>query len=75
MSGNLIELDGRCAACGDEQAEVWVKARSVAPCYAIMAVSGDFQDLIRAECPRCQTGTGSCLVARLRALAAGSETT
>jgi hypothetical protein len=37
------------------------------PCLAILSVAKDFQDLIRAECPRCRGGTGDCLVGQLRA--------
>ena len=38
----------------------------VRDCHAIMTIGKDFQDLIRAECPRCQAGSGACLVRQLR---------
>jgi hypothetical protein len=41
------------------------------PCYDLMGISEDFQDVIRAACPRCRGGDGVCIAQQLQALAAG----
>jgi hypothetical protein len=38
-----------------------------------MTIAKDFQDMIRAECTRCASGTGSCLVQQMRAAASGEQ--
>jgi hypothetical protein len=43
------------------------------PCFAIMTIAKDFQDMIRAECTRCASGTGACLVQQMREAANGEE--
>jgi hypothetical protein len=69
MTGYRIDASGaRSARCGT-RVKSPVDLRPVGPCRAIMAIAEDFQDLVRAACPRCQGGDGGCLVERLRDLA------
>lgn len=47
--------------------------RDTGSCQAIMAIAEDFQDIIRAECQRCRSATGACLVEEMRAAARGDH--
>jgi hypothetical protein len=69
MAGFRIDDTGRPVGCPDRQLESRVSAPG--PCFAIMTIAKDFQDLIRSECPRCGSGTGTCLVQEMRAVANG----
>lgn len=71
MAGYWIDDTGRPRGCRNIEVESRVSARGPGPCFAIMTIAKDFQDLIRSECPRCGSGTGACLVQEMRAVANG----
>jgi hypothetical protein len=74
MPGYRIDDAGRLKGRSGARTESLVDGATSGPCFAIMTIAKDFQDLIRAECPRCHDGTGDCLVERLRAAARNQST-
>lgn len=42
-------------------------------CGALMTISEDFHQILRASCPRCTTGTGLCGVELVRQALAAEE--
>jgi hypothetical protein len=69
MTGYRIDDTGRPWGRAELQTESHLHAGGPEPCMAIMAISKEFQDLIRAECPHCRTGGGGCLVELMRTAA------
>lgn len=72
MAGYRNDDFGGAIGHGVVRTDVPAHRLEAGPCLAIMTVAEDFQDLIRAECPRCRLGTGDCLVGLLRKAAADS---
>lgn len=67
MAGIWIDFSRRPRGHAPARTHAPAHGPASGPCLAIMTVAEDFQDLIRAECPRCSGGTGDCLVGQLRA--------
>lgn len=45
-----------------------------ATCGALLSISEDFHQMLRASCPRCTTGTGPCGVEVIRQTLAAEDT-
>lgn len=66
MAGYRIEPIGRPADRTDGESTPQARVLRATSCYEVMAISEDFQDLIREACPRCQGGAGLCLSRQMR---------